>query len=130
MTFRFARHTNDLEKIKSFYVNILGLEVLGGFENHDGYDGIFLGKPSENWHLEFTKSAETAVHTFDDDDLLVFYPNTKLEFEVILENVKKHGVPFIDAKNPYWKNLANTEGKMFMDPDGYRIVVTNLKMGE
>ncbi len=128
MTFRFARHTNDLEKIKAFYVNILGLEIIGGFENHDGYDGVFLGKANENWHLEFTQSAETATHIFDDDDLLVFYPNTKLEFELIMENVKKYAVPFIEAKNPYWKNLAINEGKIFLDPDGYRIVVTNLKL--
>jgi hypothetical protein len=44
MTFRFARHTNDLERIKSFYITILGFELLGSFENHNGYDGIFIGK--------------------------------------------------------------------------------------
>ena len=32
MTFRFARHTNDLERIQSFYTSVLGLELLGGFE--------------------------------------------------------------------------------------------------
>jgi len=128
MTFRFARHTNDLEQIKAFYVNILGLEVLGGFQNHAGYDGLFLGKANENWHLEFTTSVEPATHVFDDDDLMVFYPNTKLEFELIMENVRQHAIPFIEAKNPYWKNLDINEGKMFLDPDGYRIVVTNLKM--
>ena len=127
MTFRFARHTNNLEKIKAFYVHVLGLEVLGGFKNHNGYDGIFLGKPNENWHLEFTKSDEVATHVFDDDDLLVFYPNSKLEFEVIMENVKQHAISFVETKNPYWKNLAIQQGKMFLDPDGYRIVVTNLK---
>ena len=44
MTFRFARHTNDLEQIKSFYIDILGFELLGDFENHNDYDGIFIGK--------------------------------------------------------------------------------------
>ena len=42
MTFRFARHTNDLEQIKSFYIAILGFELLGTFENHNGYDGVFI----------------------------------------------------------------------------------------
>jgi hypothetical protein len=48
MTLRFARHTNDLEQLKSFYITILDMELLGGFENHNGYDGIFLVKPNKN----------------------------------------------------------------------------------
>ena len=88
MTFRFARHTNDLEQLKSFYTSVLGLELLGSFENHNGYDGLFLGKPNENWHLEFTKSDEVISFNFDEDDILVFYPNSKLEHELIYENVE------------------------------------------
>ena len=74
MKLRVARHTNDLENIKSFYVNILGLEILGGFENHNNYEGIFIGKPSENWHLEFTKSKEKININCNEEDYLVFYP--------------------------------------------------------
>lgn len=44
MKLRFARHTNDLDKIKSFYINVLGFQLLGEFTNHDNYDGIFIGK--------------------------------------------------------------------------------------
>ena len=32
MTFRFARHTNDLERIQSFYTSVLELELLGGLK--------------------------------------------------------------------------------------------------
>ncbi len=124
MKFRFARHTNDLERIKSFYTSVLGLELLGGFENHNGYDGVFLGKQDENWHLEFTKSDEVVDFNFGDDDILVFYPNSKLEFEMIHEKLATHSIAFIDAKNPYW----NENGKMFLDPDGYRIVISHLKI--
>ena len=124
MTFRYARHTNNLEKIKSFYIDVLGLELLGGFENHNGYDGVFIGKPDENWHLEFTQSNEIVNHTFNEDDILVFYPNNKLEYELLLEKVKKHSVEFITAKNPYW----NENGKLFLGPDGYRIVISHLKI--
>jgi catechol 2,3-dioxygenase-like lactoylglutathione lyase family enzyme len=46
MKFRVARHTNDLDKIKTFYTTVLGFEVLGSFEDHDSYDGLFLGKPN------------------------------------------------------------------------------------
>ena len=124
MTFRFARHTNNIEKIKSFYIDILGLELIGAFEDHNGYDGVFIGKISENWHLEFTKSNEDVTFNFGDEDILVFYPNTKLEFNQIQDKLKAHKFNFIDAKNPYW----NENGKMILDPDGYRIVVSNLKV--
>lgn len=124
MTFRFARHTNNLVQIKSFYIDILGLELLGGFENHNGYDGIFIGKANENWHLEFTKSDETIAFNFGEEDILVFYPNTKLEFELIHDRIESHSIKFIDSKNPYW----NENGKMILDPDGYRVVISHLKI--
>ena len=124
MTFRFARHTNDLEKLNSFYVEILGLEVLGGFKNHNNYDGIFIGKTNENWHLEFTKSDEIVNFNFGEEDVLVFYPNTRLEYESILDRINNSFVKSIETKNPYWKE----NGKMFLDPDGYRIIISDLKI--
>jgi catechol 2,3-dioxygenase-like lactoylglutathione lyase family enzyme len=123
MTFRFARHTNNLESLKSFYCNVLGLEILGGFENHNGYDGVFIGKPNENWHLEFTKSTEIVQFNFGEEDILVFYPNSKLEYEIVLEKLKHHSVELIQAKNPYW----NENGILFLDPDGYQIAISHLK---
>lgn len=124
MKFRFARHTNNLEQLKTFYIDVLDLEILGSFENHDNYDGIFIGKPNENWHLEFTRNNETVHFTFDENDLLVFYPNSKKEYELILEKIEKNKIEFIKAKNPYW----NENGKMILDPDGFRIVISNLKI--
>ena len=124
MTFRFARHTNNLEKIKSFYTEVLGLEILGGFQNHNNYDGVFIGKSNENWHLEFTQNQEKANHSFDDDDILVFYPKTKIEYDLILQNIQNKNIKLIESKNPYW----NENGKLFLDPDGYRIVISNLKI--
>lgn len=124
MTFRFARHTNNLEQLKSFYIDILGLELLGGFENHGGYDGVFIGKPNENWYLEFTKSDEIVTFNFGEEDILVFYPNTKLEFELIHDKLKTNKMEFIKAKNSYW----NENGKMILDPDGYRVVISHLKI--
>jgi hypothetical protein len=124
MTFRFARHTNDLEKLSNFYINILGMEILGGFQKHNGYDGVFIGKSNENWHLEFTKSNEIIQFNFGEEDVLVFYPNTRLEYEHILEKINNFSIKIIEAKNPYW----NENGKMFLDPDGYRIVISDLKI--
>ena len=123
MKLRVARHTNDLEKIKSFYTKILGFEVLGSFENHNSYDGLFIGKPNLNWHLEFTKSDEIVDFNYNEDDILVFYPNTIIEYNQLIENALNNSIEIITSKNSYW----NLNGKMFLDPDGYRIVISNLK---
>ena len=124
MTFRFARHTNDLEQIKSFYIAILGFELLGTLENHNGYDGVFIGKSNENWHLEFTKTKEVISFDFKEDDILVFYPESKMEFDLLINKLQSHEIEFIKAKNPYW----NENGKMILDPDGYRILISDLKI--
>lgn len=124
MTFRYARHTNNLEQLKSFYIDVLGLELLGGFENHNGYDGVFIGKPNENWHLEFTKSDEIVTFNFGEEDILVFYPNSKLELELIHDNLIANKIEFIQAKKNYW----NDNGKMILDPDGYRVVISHLNI--
>ena len=34
--------TPDLERLRRFYVDDLGLPEIGGFRDHDGYDGVFL----------------------------------------------------------------------------------------
>ena len=124
MTFRFARHTNNLEQIKSFYIDILGFELLGGFENHNGYDGIFIGRANENWHLEYTKSEEIVHFNFNDDDIIVFYPKNKIDFDLIMNKIQSQNIDFIKAKNPYW----NENGKIILDPDGYKIVISDLKI--
>jgi catechol 2,3-dioxygenase-like lactoylglutathione lyase family enzyme len=126
MTFRFARHTNNLEQLKSFYCNVLGLEILGGFENHNGYDGVFIGKPNENWHIEFTQSEEVVSFNFGEEDILVFYPNNKMEYELIVQNLKLHHIEILQAKNSYW----NDNGILILDPDGYRIVISHIKIIE
>lgn len=124
MTFRYARHTNNLEKIKSFYINILGFELLGAFENHNNYDGIFIGKPNENWHLEFTKSEEIINFNFGIEDYLVFYPENLSDYDSIIERISEKNIVFIQSKNPYW----NENGKIILDPDGFSIIISNLKI--
>jgi YycE-like N-terminal domain len=45
MQVRFARHTDRLMDVVGFYRDGLGLPEIGRFENHDGYDGVFLAVP-------------------------------------------------------------------------------------
>lgn len=121
MIFRIARHTNNLEPLINFYTNYLGLELLGNFKNHNLYDGVFLGKKNLDWHLEFTISDEKANHIFDEDDLIVFYIDNKEEFEKIISKFKENNIQEVKPKNPYWEQ----NGKMYLDPDGYRIIISN-----
>ena len=99
MNFRTARHTNNLDGLIDFYIEILHLEVLEEFENHENYNGIFLGKKNHSWHLEFTASKEKAHHTFDDDDILVFYPLTNNEYKQIISSIEKRNVKQFTPKN-------------------------------
>jgi hypothetical protein len=118
MTFRYARHTDDLHKIEKFYTEIAGLEKTGFFENHDHYNGIFLGHKNSDWQLEFTVSADKPNHIFDEDDILVFYLNSQAEMEIVKKKIKQQGLEVKIPVNPYW--LHN--GIMISDPDGYGVV--------
>jgi len=121
MNFRFARHTNKLNELTRFYTEILGLKILGEFENHDHYNGVVIGKEGADWHLEFTESNHTTNHVTDEDDVLVFYPTTKEEYDELLERLSVSQK--IQARNPYW----NKNGHMFYDPDGFRIVISPMR---
>ena len=123
MFLRVARHTNNLDKIEDFYVDILGFERLGGFKNHNNYDGAFIGKSGLDWHFEFTQSEAKAIHSFDEDDITVLYPKTISDYNQLIERIINNNISFITAINPYW----NENGKMIQDPDGYRIVISPLK---
>lgn len=103
-----------------FYCNIIGLEQLGGSQNHDGYNGIFIGLQGADWHLEFTTSADAADHHADEDDLLVFYTGTEVEIENILQKAQKQGIAPGTPKNPYWKD----NGYLLRDPDGFGVMLS------
>jgi len=123
MFLRVARHTNDLERIEKFYVDILGFERLGGFQNHNNYDGVFIGKSGLDWHFEFTQSDSKAKYIFDEEDVIVLYPKTISDYNELENKLVRSNISIITAINPFW----NENGKMFQDPDGYRIVISPLK---
>ena len=119
MKLRYARHTDQLEQVTAFYTTHLGLSNLGGFSGHNGYDGVFLGKPNVPWHLEFTTSDHPANHVPDPDDALVLYYKTEAELESVLKGLREAGYPPKKSRNPYWREHA-TE---FADPDGFSVIL-------
>lgn len=119
MQLRVARHTHDLKRIVHFYHEILGLELLGGFQNHNEYDGIFLGFKGSGWHLEFTSSNIQANHTPDEDDALVLYVENQEKFDALTQKLTQLGISKIKARNPYW----NQHGYFTTDPDGFYVII-------
>jgi len=123
MELRIARHTRHLDEIIIFYGAILGLDLLGSFQGHDGYDGIFMGKEELGWHLEFTRSAEAPVHHSDEDDLLVFYPPTLAQYNAIVGRLESNKTIELVPRNPYWR----VNGRLFKDPDGFGVIISPLR---
>jgi len=123
MKFRISRHTNDLNRIIDFYGRVLGLKVLGEFKDHHNYSGVFMGIPGEGWHFEFTVSDVSPDHHADEDDLLVFYASSLMEFAEIKKRFIINKIKHVKPQNPYWEK----NGITFEDPDGFRIVISVIR---
>lgn len=120
MTLRIARHTNNIQPLIEFYTKVLNLHVLGEFKKHNDYDGVFIGGNNLPWELEFTQSKEFVKYNYNEDDLYVFYPETKENYDSLLMNIEANHIKKRSAKNPYW----NSNGVLIQDPDGYNIVIS------
>ena len=102
------------------YRHGLGLVELGRFENHDGFDGVMLGRPGWDCHFEFTYCRSHPVApTPTPEDLVVFYVPDRGGWEAACGAMRKAGFEEVTPFNPYWKS----QGRTFRDPDGYRIVL-------
>lgn len=112
-----AHPTRDLDRSGAFYRDLLGLRPKGGFAGHDGYDGIFFGLPGGG-ELELTAGPATP-RPGSDEDLLVLYLPTLDDVRETAAELEAAGVPTVPAANPYW----NRWGRVFLDPDGYAIVI-------
>ncbi len=119
---RIARPTNQLAEISKFYGEGLGLKRVGGFQNHDGYDGIMFGLPNVEYHLEFTQHIDgSPCPAPTKDNLLVFYIPHKAEIDLVKNRLNHMGYIEVVPENPYWLGKSIT----FEDPDGWRIVLMN-----
>lgn len=117
---RVARPSDNLDALRAFYIDGLGFEPLGSFEDHEGFDGLMLGSPGEPHHLEFTrKRGHAAGKAPTQDNLLVFYLPDPAEWERAVARMRAAGFEPVPAFNPYWDRAGAT----FEDPDGYRVVL-------
>lgn len=75
-----ARPTHRLDAVVRFYRDGLGLPELFRFADHAGYDGVMLGMPGTDYHLEFTSHADGSPgQAPTKDNLLVLYFGTAAE---------------------------------------------------
>jgi catechol 2,3-dioxygenase-like lactoylglutathione lyase family enzyme len=117
---RVARPTDKLDEVVRFYTEGLGLTVLGGFDNHAGYDGIMVGLPGADYHLEFTSHVDgSPCPAPTQENLLVFYMASEEHLSEAVERVRRAGYQSVGLENPYW---ADNGGIGFEDPDGWRVV--------
>lgn len=118
---RIARPTNQLQEIERFYCEGLGLEKLGQFQGHQGYDGIMLGLPGFAYHLEFTQhQAGSPCPAPTKDNLLVLYIPDAAAIERLAMRLEQLGYPAVAPENPYWQDKGAITVE---DPDGWRLVL-------
>ena len=116
MDLRIARHTDRLDAVVDFYRDGLGLPELGGFRDHDGYDGVFLEIPATGAHLEFTSGGDDAAPEPHPESLLVLYVGDEQALQAIAARL---GTDPVAPANPYWAR----HGATYEDPDGFRVVL-------
>ena len=85
---RVARPARDLAASSAFYRDLLGLRPRGGFEDHDGYAGVFFALPGGG-ELELT-AGPVAPSGGTEEDLLVLYMGT-------VDEVRALGVSLVAA---------------------------------
>jgi len=117
---RIARPTDHMPEVLRFYRDGLGFDVLGSFEDHDGFDGVMLGHRGSPYHLEFTRRrGHEAGRSPTQDNLLVFYLPEAGAWQKAVERMRAQGYEPVSSYNPYW----DKQGLTFEDADGYRIVL-------
>jgi catechol 2,3-dioxygenase-like lactoylglutathione lyase family enzyme len=116
MQLRVARHTERLDEVVAFYRDGIGLPEIGGFRDHDGYDGVFLALPGTGTHLELTAGGGHGGPSPHPESLLVLYLDDDDTVRTVAERL---GVDPVSPANPYWAE----HGLTFEDPDGFRVVL-------
>lgn len=120
MQVRIARPTDRMKEIEAFYCEGLGLQKIGSFTGHDGYDGMMIGLPGFDYHLEFTAHEDgSPCPAPTKENLLVFYIPDSNSIQTITAKLNKMGYPAVSPENPYWEE----RGVTIEDPDGWRIVL-------
>lgn len=119
---RIARPVTDLSRSVAMYRHGLGLQQIGAFADHAGFDGVMLAFAGDGagWHVEFTVCRSHPVAPAPTpEDLLVFYEPDAQAWQARCAAMRAAGFVEVEPFNPYWA----TNGRTFADADGYRVVI-------
>jgi hypothetical protein len=117
---RVARPTTDMEGVVNFWTNVVGLEELSGFKDHDGYDGVILGHPDQQWELELIRHVSgMPLPSPTEEDLIALYVRRDTANQLI-DRLHLAGHRQFEHPNPYWRA---TGASAYSDPDGYTLII-------
>lgn len=117
---RFARPVSDLARSCRMYCEGLDLQVVDRFEDHEGFDGVMLGRAGAAYHFEFTHARHHPVLPSPTvEDMIVLYVPDEADWQAACARLTAAGFESVGAFNPYWER----RGRTFVDHDGYRVVV-------
>lgn len=123
-SFRVARGCSSIDSILKFYRDGLGMNILGSFKGHAGYDGVMLGHSSLSYHLEFTvdhNHPNESVRAPNRESILVFYFHTEEQCIAIVDRMTSHGFNAVKPANPFWEGKSTC----YEDCDGYHVIITS-----
>lgn len=121
---RIARQIDQLKEIVKFYTEGLGLIIIGNFENHAGYDGVMIGLPDIDYHMEFISHKDGSPGKAPTkENLLAFYFDNPSIVDEVASRLTEIGSPQVIPENPYWLDISKT----IEDPDGWRVVLVGSK---
>ena len=117
---RIARPTDQLKELIHFYHQGLGLNIIGSFNDHQGYEGVMLGMPDASVHLEFTQHFNgSPCPAPTRDNLLVFYFDNHHDYLAAVDQLRRINAKEVEPENDYWID----KGISFEDPDGWGIIL-------
>ena len=89
---RIARPTDQLDEVAAFYRHALGLQQLARFDDHDGFDGIVLGRDDLDWHLELVhRHGHPVGDAPNAEHLLAVFHDTAQEYEAAVARTRAAG---------------------------------------
>jgi hypothetical protein len=119
---RFARPSGQLEHVAAFYRDGLGLPIIYSYMDDADYDGVMFGLPGRHYHLEITRHrGDGPCPIPPPDNLLVLYIPDRRAIDQLIAQMRAIGHAPVPPRNSYWAE----KGTIFIDPDGWNVVLMN-----
>jgi catechol 2,3-dioxygenase-like lactoylglutathione lyase family enzyme len=115
---RFSYASANYDAVVAFFRDVVGLPVVTEFAGSFGEDGVVLGLPGVQTHLEIVRGGSGA-RAVDPLDQLVFYLSGHGAVAAATAPLRAAQTPLDPAPHPYWVARGAV---VYLDPDGRRVV--------